>query len=80
MDLFDDAITTSRAARSRRSSWIRLVENTLTMLIIGLAVIMLVQYVYVTGGAQYLISDSAHSGAATQKPAYKFVDGKLVRS
>jgi len=80
MDLFDDAITTSRAARSRRSSRIRLVENTLTMLIIGLAVIMLIQYVYVAGEAQYLITDSAHSGTASQKPAYKFVEGKLVKS
>ena len=80
MDLFDYAITTSRAARSRRSSRIRLVEITLTMLIVGLAVIMLIQYVYVAGGAQYQITDTANSGTASQKPAYKFVEGKLVKS
>ena len=80
MDLFDYAITTSRAARSRRSSRIRLVENTLTMLIMGLAAIMLIQYMYVAGGAQYVITDTAHSGTASQKPANKFVEGKLVKS
>jgi hypothetical protein len=80
MDLFDYAITTSRAARSRRNSRIRLVENTLTILIIGLAVIMLIQYVYVAGGPQYLITDTAQSESASQKPAYRFVENKLVKS
>ena len=79
MNLFDEAITTSRVVRSRRNSMIRLVERTLTMLIIGMAVIMIIQYVYIAGGAQYLSADAAHAGASTQKPAYKFAQGKLVK-
>lgn len=79
MNLFDETITTSRVVRSRRNSMIRVVERTLTMLIIGLAVIMVIQYVYIAGGAQYRSADATHAGAASQKPVYKFVQGKLVK-
>ena len=74
MNVFEQGLT-STVFRPCRNSTIRLVENTLTMMIMCLIVIMSIQYVHVDGKAQYLGADTAHSSAESPKPVYKFVRG-----